>query len=128
MVELQTKDFSTRSCNVWKSDEMSLYPESGSCGDPDSDAEFDDQEDLQQKYARVEQNTSSLYCPQANLVAPFVNNDSAKTQLMQDMDGDGQHDVILEKDENGDTFLHLVMPASAVNFLNGHDGNSLSTS
>lgn len=49
MVELQTKDFSTRSCNVWKSDEMSLYPESGSCGDPDSDAEFDDQEDLQQK-------------------------------------------------------------------------------
>lgn len=58
-------------------------------------------------------------------MAPFVNNDSAKTQLMQDMDGDGQHDVILEKDENGDTFLHLVMPASAVNFLNGHDGNSL---
>jgi len=58
-------------------------------------------------------------------VAPFPNKDATKTQLIQDMDGDGHHDVILEKDENGDTFLHLVMPASAVNFLNGHDGDSL---
>jgi len=44
---------------------------------------------------------------------------------MQDRNGDGHHDVILEKDANGDTFLHLVMPASAVNFLNGSDGSSL---
>ena len=44
---------------------------------------------------------------------------------MKDMDGDGKHDVILEKDESGNTYLHLVMPASAVNFLNGSDGSSL---
>ena len=44
---------------------------------------------------------------------------------MQDTDGDGRHDVILEKDERGNTYLHLVMPASAVNFLNGSDGSNL---
>ena len=44
---------------------------------------------------------------------------------MQDTNGDGHHDVILEKDESGNTYLHLVMPASAVNFLNGQDGSSL---
>lgn len=44
---------------------------------------------------------------------------------MQDTNGDGQHDVILEKDERGNTYLHLVMPASAVNFLNGSDGSNL---
>ena len=44
---------------------------------------------------------------------------------MHDTDGDGHHDVILEKDSNGNTYLHLVMPAEAVNFLNGSDGSSL---
>ena len=44
---------------------------------------------------------------------------------MHDTDGDGKHDVILEKDERGNTYLHLVMPASAVNFLNGSDGSNL---
>jgi len=44
---------------------------------------------------------------------------------MHDQDGDGRHDVILEKDENGNTYLHLVMPATAVNFLNGSDGSNL---
>lgn len=44
---------------------------------------------------------------------------------MTDTNGDGRHDVILEKDESGNTFLHLVMPATAVNFLNGSDGSNL---
>lgn len=66
-----------------------------------------------------------MFCPQANLVAPFASKDGTKAQILQDTDGDGQHDVILEKDDEGNTFLHLVMPASAVNFLNGHDSNSL---
>jgi len=44
---------------------------------------------------------------------------------MHDQDGNGRHDVILEKDESGNTYLHLVMPATAVNFLNGSDGSSL---
>ena len=42
MTELQTKDFTTRSCNVWKSDDMSLYPEAGSCADEESDHEIDE--------------------------------------------------------------------------------------
>lgn len=64
-----------------------------------------------------------MFCPTANLVAPFKNRGNAA--LMQDTNGDGQHDVILEKDDNGNTYLHLVMPATAVNFLNGSDGSSM---
>ena len=65
-----------------------------------------------------------MFCPQANLVAP-LGNETGTQQILQDTDGDGQHDVILEKDDDGNTYLHLVMPATAVNFLNGQDGNSL---
>jgi len=46
MTELQTKDFTTRSCNMWKSDDMSLYPEAGSCADEDSEHEIDDEENM----------------------------------------------------------------------------------
>ena len=62
-----------------------------------------------------------MFCPTANVISPF----SQQRALMQDTDGDGKHDVILEKDDNGNTYLHLVMPATAVNFLNGSDGSSL---
>ena len=65
-----------------------------------------------------------MFCPKGGVVAPF-NEDRSSTALMTDTDGDGQHDVILEKDNDGNTYLHLVMPASSVNFLNGHDGSSL---
>ena len=31
----------------------------------------------------------------------------------------------MEQDKEGNSFLHLILPATAVNFLNGHDPNSL---
>ena len=64
-----------------------------------------------------------MYVPHANIISPFQ--EAGPKALMQDTDGDSKHDVILEKDESGNTYLHLVMPASAVNFLNGSDGSSL---
>ncbi len=64
-----------------------------------------------------------MFCPGANIISPFPQ--KGNTQLMTDTNGDGQHDVILEKDDNGNTFLHLVMPATAINFLNGSDGSNL---
>ncbi len=74
----------------------------------------------------MEQSTQSMFCPTANLVSPYADNSgSSSTAIVQDRNGDGHHDVILEKDGEGNTFLHLVMPASAVNFLNGSDGSSL---
>jgi len=72
----------------------------------------------------MEQHTQSMFCPKANLITPLADSRRSKA-LMQDTNGDGQHDVILEKDETGNTYLHLVMPATAVNFLNGSDGSSL---
>ena len=65
-----------------------------------------------------------MFCPTANVISPFANSRSSNA-LMTDTDGDGHHDVILEKDESGNTYLHLVMPAASVNFLNGSDGSSL---
>ena len=65
-----------------------------------------------------------MFVQQANIISPYASETGPKA-LMQDTDGDGKHDVILEKDESGNTYLHLVMPASAVNFLNGSDGSSL---
>jgi hypothetical protein len=72
----------------------------------------------------MEQKTQSMFCPQASLISPFQD-PRRSTALMQDTNGDGQHDVILEKDDSGNTYLHLVMPATAVNFLNGADSSNL---
>jgi len=36
--DLQTKDFTTRSCNMWKTDEASIYPEAASCADGEETA------------------------------------------------------------------------------------------
>jgi len=65
-----------------------------------------------------------MFCPQATILAPFNKNPNGQS-LMADTNGDGQHDVILKKDENGNTYLHLVMPATGLNFLNGSDGSRL---
>jgi len=64
-----------------------------------------------------------MFVPHADIISRFP--EAGPKALMQDTNGDGKHDVILEKDESGNTYLHLVMPASAVNFLNGSDGSSL---
>ena len=66
-----------------------------------------------------------MFCPNANLIAPLPEHRREGSALLTDTNGDGRHDVILEKDESGNTYLHLVVPAAAVNFLNGSDGSSL---
>lgn len=114
--DLETKNFATKSVNMWSSPDQSLQPANRSCA-----AEGNIYEE---KYSRMEQHTQSMFCPQANVIAPLSDSRN-RNALIQDINGDGQHDVILEADENGNTFLHLVMPASAVNFLNGSDGSSL---
>ena len=68
-----------------------------------------------------------MYCPAANLVTPF-NDPSKPQQLGEGCDQeevDKQPEVTLQQDEDGNSYLHLVLPATAVNFLNGHDPNSL---
>ena len=43
---------------------------------------------------------------------------------MQDLNSDGQPDGIsFETDDKGNSFLHLVLPAESVNFLNGVDSD-----
>lgn len=41
------------------------------------------------------------------------------------VDPEKQPEVTLEQDQDGNSFLHLVLPATSVNFLNGQDANSM---
>jgi hypothetical protein len=64
----------------------------------------------------LDQHTQSLFCPSANLIAPYTNNaNSAQPE-----------DVSLEMDAFGNQYLHLILPADRINFLNGglHNPNS----
>lgn len=61
--ELEMKDFKTKSCNVWKTDDLSLFPqEVSSCTDSENV--------YQEKYSHMEQHTQSMYAPSINLVTP----------------------------------------------------------
>lgn len=59
--------------------------------------------------------TSSLYCPTANLVVPYRGEE--KSKLSEDQD------VTLEVDAFGNQYLHLILPAEKLNFLNGLNGS-----
>ena len=67
-----------------------------------------------------------MYCPAANLVAPFADNNTTNA-LAETSSGrvDGQQEVSFQKDKNGNLNLHLILPAASVKFLNGFDENSL---
>ena len=67
-----------------------------------------------------------MYCPAANLVSPY-NEPSIKLadKGCDAEEAEKQPEVTLEQDQDGNSFLHLVLPAASVNFLNGHDPNSL---
>lgn len=99
---------------------MSIYPQPSS-----TSQEINELVSYKDKYAYAEKNTQSMYCPAANLVSPMS---SPSTQLVSEFDqpeSDKQPEVTLEQDSDGNSYLHLVLPATAVNFLNGHDPNSL---
>lgn len=56
--------------------------------------------------------TQSLYCPSASLVVPFAE-DLPENPL------EPTADVTLELAADGNQYLHLVLPADRINFLNG---------
>lgn len=58
----------------------------------------------------MDQHTQSLFCPSANLIAPYSSIETAKTL---------NEDVSLEMDAFGNQYLHLILPADRINFLNG---------
>lgn len=60
--------------------------------------------------------TSTLYCPTGNLVVPYKEKSSSNLS-------DGQ-DVTLEVDAFGNQYLHLILPAEKLNFLNGLNGSN----
>lgn len=66
-----------------------------------------------------------MYCPAANLVSPLNDPTIQFAENCEKSEADQQPEVTLEQDKDGNSFLHLVLPATAVNFLNGHDPNSL---
>lgn len=81
----------------------------------------------------MNQSTQSMFCPTANVISPPVKPGPRKEHancnnavVMPSSPQNRGDTVILEKDvETGSTYLHLVMPAAALNFLNGVDGSSI---
>lgn len=59
----------------------------------------------------MDRNTQTLFCPTSNLVMYDGKNDDQ----LQKTSGD----VILEQDQAGNNFLHLILPADRINFLQG---------
>lgn len=79
-----------------------------------------------------------MYCPTANLivadkkstnvVCPGDDDDNCETDLQA---ADPRHELrekdngaILETDSLGNSYLHLILPADRVNFLNGNNSAS----
>jgi len=61
-----------------------------------------------------------LFCPTANLIVPFKDDETALN------DGNNT-DVTLELDSFGNQYLHLILPADRINFLNGFNNNNSET-
>lgn len=57
-----------------------------------------------------------MFCPSANLIVPYNDEEVALKN--------GNNDVTLEMDSFGNQFLHLILPADRINFLNGIDTNA----
>jgi len=66
--------------------------------------------------------TQSLYCPTANLVVPYKEDEAA----LDDRSNENP-DVTLEMDGMGNQYLHLILPADRINFLNGLNNNTSET-
>lgn len=66
----------------------------------------------------MDKSIKSMYCPANSLIVPYTRDEF-------NMDNSAPTDVVLEHDDTGNQYLHLVFPADKVNFLNGlHDPNS----
>lgn len=61
------------------------------------------------KFDYLDRKTQSVYAPQANMVVPYGGQEALQAQP----------DVTLEMGYDGSQYLHLVMPADKINFLNG---------
>jgi hypothetical protein len=58
----------------------------------------------------------SMFCPAVNMIGS-----SAKENAGSAVRGDEEYktgDMIFEQDSDGNNFLHLVLPADRINFLN----------
>lgn len=72
------------------------------------------------QFSDLEQKIKSLYCPETSLILPYSNERDAKIDAVTK-----PSDLILEMDENGDQYIHLVLPADKISMLSGiHDQDS----
>jgi len=65
--DLKINDFSTSTKNMWRSDDLGLFPDYNppNCGQGTAHDNI-----YQAKYSSMEQNTQSMFCPNASLISP----------------------------------------------------------
>lgn len=119
---IRKEDYETQSCNVWSAPDnfgtLSLYPTdsaldvyTGNFSDKVSWYNTNTNQ-LNIQTNILGQQTQSLYCPTANLIVPYQ-------QQNKENASESGPDVTLETDGLGNHYLHLVLPADRINFLNG---------
>lgn len=126
-------EYETRSSNIWRADDLDVgynrygWPLNHEEADSsaldfftvDASKSFSDKVSFpnrlfntitNQKVNYLDQHTHSLYCPSASLIAPYKQ-PSASAE---------EPDVSLEMDSFGNQYLHLILPADRIKFLNSH--------
>lgn len=126
---LQTDDFETETHNMWRTKDMTTYPFAS------NELEYYT-ESNEDRRGYLEKYTQSLYSPTANVIVPrnprkaecsadgIVDDDTEFDLVETSGTQKSKADVILEADKEGNSYLHLVLPADRINFLNGSDSSS----
>lgn len=104
---LSTGEFQTKTCNVWRSEDQEIYPA--------NQLDLYDGTSFGDRYDFTNRHMNSLFCPAANLIS---NQTGSEDSLMKAATGD----VVLEQDLEGNSYLHLILPADRINFLHGAQG------
>ena len=64
----------------------------------------------------------SMFCPAVNMIS--ASERESNGSAVSGEEGFETGDMIFEQDSDGNNFLHLVLPADRINFLNGSGNNS----
>lgn len=100
-----TMDWQTQATNLWNPGSTDIVP----VVDQKSDCNNHSSNQWASSLAKPGEHTSTIFCPNANMLVPF--------QSSTDENVD-KADVTLESDSDGNAYLHLILPADKINFLN----------
>lgn len=106
---LTTNEFETKTVNLWRSPDQDIFPQT------DSQIDFYDNS-YSDRYDYIDNNMQSMFCPAVNMIGSSGKENAGSAMRSEEEYKTG--DMIIEQDSDGNNFLHLVLPADRINFLN----------